>query len=149
MAMGADVSYNAREPKETSASYLPLDRLLAESDIVSLHLPLTADTETIIDAEALARMKPGAVLINTARGGLVDQAALYQALASGHLGAAGLDVFADEPVPPAEALLRLPNLVATPHIAWLTRETMARSIAVGVENCRRLSAGAPLLHQVV
>ncbi len=147
-AMGAQVAYTARSAKDTAATRLPLEQLLAESDILSLHLPLTAETERLIDAKAIAAMKPGAILINTARGSLVDQAGLHDALARGHLSAAGLDVFAEEPVSPADPLLQLPNVVTAPHIAWLTRETMARSIAVGVENCRRLVAGEPLLHQV-
>ncbi len=148
-AMGAEVSYTARQPKPVPATYRSLEALLAESDIVSLHLPLTAETANLLDATSIARMKPGAILVNTARGGLVDPAALHQALVSGHLGAAGLDVFAEEPVAAGEPLLGLENVIATPHIAWLTRETMARSITVAVDNCRRLEAGEPLLHQIV
>jgi phosphoglycerate dehydrogenase-like enzyme len=94
-------------------------------------------------------MKPGAVLINTARGGLVDEAALLVALSSGRLRGAGLDVFAQEPVDPANPLLALPNVVVAPHMAWLTPETLDRSLGVAFENCRRLAAGEPLLHQVV
>ena len=148
-AMGAEVSYTARQAKPVPATYKSLETLLAESDIVSLHLPLTAETANLIDAGAIADMKPGAILVNTARGGLVDDAALHNALVSGRLSAAGLDVFAEEPVTGREQLLGLENVVVTPHIAWLTGETMARSIAVAVENCRRLEAGEPLLHQVV
>ena len=148
-AMGADVAYTAREPKETPARLQTLDQLLAESDILSLHLPLTPETANLIDAAALRRMKPGVVFVNTARGGLIDQTALCEALRTRHVAAAGLDVFADEPIPENEPLRDLPNVVMTPHIAWLTRETMARSITVAVENCRRLQAGEPLLHQVV
>jgi len=94
-------------------------------------------------------MKPGAVLINTARGGLVDQAALTEALSADRLAGAGLDVFVHEPHDVSEALFRLPNVVLTPHIAWLTTGTFDRSFALAAENCRRLAAGEALLHRVV
>ena len=132
-----------------SGEWRTLDALLAEADVVSLHLPLTPETENLIDAAALARMKPGAVLINTARGGLVDQAALTEALASGRLAGAGLDVFVHEPHDASEALFQLPNVVLTPHVAWLTTGTFDRSFALAAENCRRLAAGEALLHRVV
>ena len=106
-------------------------------------------TANLIDAAALARMKPGAILMNTARGGLVDQAALAAALRDGRLAAAGLDVFEQEPTDPADPLLRLPNVVLTPHIAWLTTGTFDRSFSLAAENCRRLAAGEALLHRVV
>ncbi len=123
--------------------------MLREADIVSLHVPLTSTTGNLIDRQRLAMMRPGSILINTARGGLVEQAALLEALKSGHLGAAGLDVFATEPVPADEALLQLDNVVVAPHLAWLTTGTLDRSLKVAVENCRRLQAGEPLLHRVV
>ncbi len=149
-AMGARVLFASRSPQPDAAGERrPLDALLRESDVVSLHLPLTAETERLIDAAAIARMKPGAVLVNTARGALVDEAALADALGRGHLGAAGLDVFEAEPVPPDSPLLDLDNVVVTPHVAWLTQETMERSLAVAAENCRRLAANEPLLHRVV
>jgi phosphoglycerate dehydrogenase-like enzyme len=103
----------------------------------------------MIGAAALAAMKRGSVLINTARGPLVDEAALCAALTSGHLRGAGLDVFSREPVSPDDPLLRLPNVVVTPHLAWLTAETLERSLAVIAENCRRLRQGEALLHRVV
>jgi phosphoglycerate dehydrogenase-like enzyme len=118
-------------------------------DVLSLHLPLTPETTGMIDAKALAAMKRGSVLINTARGPLVDEAALLEALSSGQLRGAGLDVFSREPVGTDDPLLALPNVVVTPHLAWLTAETLQRSLSVVAENCRRLAAGEPLLHRVV
>lgn len=148
-AMGAAVLYTATAPKPDAAGdWRQFDDLLAESDIVSLHLPLTEETEGVVDADALARMKPGAVLVNTARGELVDQAALIEALKGGRLGAAGLDVFAAEPVLKGDPLLGLENVVLSPHVAWLSGETLERSLEVAVENCRRLARGEALLHQV-
>ena len=149
-AFGCRILYTARAEKpDAPGAFRALPDLLAESDIVSLHLPLTAGTTRLIDAAALARMKPGAVLVNTARGGLVDQAALVAALADGHLAAAGLDVFADEPLPPDEPLLRLDNVVLAPHVGWLTGGTFDRSFALAAENCRRLRDGRNLLNRVV
>ena len=116
---------------------------------MSLHVPLMAETDKLIDAAALARMKPGAVLINTARGNLVDQEALTSALARGRLAGAGLDVFVHEPHDAREALFSLPNVVLTPHVAWLSTGTFDRSFALAAENCRRLAAGEALLHRVV
>jgi phosphoglycerate dehydrogenase-like enzyme len=122
---------------------------LEEAHIISLHIPLTSATAGLISRRWLAAMRPGAILINTARGGLIDQVALYDALKNGHLGAAGLDVFMAEPVAPDEPLLQLDNVVLTPHLAWLTTGTLDRSLTVAVENCRRLVAGEALLYQVV
>jgi phosphoglycerate dehydrogenase-like enzyme len=149
-ALGARLLYTARSPKaDALGAFRELDALLAEADVVSLHLPLTDETRGLIDRERLSRMRPGAVLINTARGGLVDEPALLDALASGRLAGAGLDVFAEEPVDPAHPLLARDDVVLTPHVAWLTQETLERSLDVAVENCRRLAAGAPLLHRVI
>ena len=145
-ALGATVVYTARSKRDVPYEYLPLGDLLATSDIVSLHIPLTDETRSSIDPFA---MKKGAVLVNTARGELVDQALLVDALASGHLRGAGLDVFAEEPLPRGNPLLGLSNAVLAPHIAWLTPETLVRSLTVAYENCRRLAAGEPLLHRVV
>jgi phosphoglycerate dehydrogenase-like enzyme len=148
-ALGAEIVYWTRAPKpELPYRWLPFEELLAASDVLSLHLPLTAETEKLLDAAAFRRLKPGAILINTARGGLVDEAALLAALENGHLAGAGLDVFAEEPVARDNPLLRQERVVLAPHLAWLTPETLERSIGVAVENVRRLGAGEPLLHQV-
>jgi (S)-sulfolactate dehydrogenase len=103
-----------------------LDPLLAESDIVSLHVPLVEATRGLLDGERLARMKKGAVLVNTARGGIVDEAALAKALHEGHLGGAALDVFESEPLPAGGPLADAPNLILTPHIAGVTAESNER-----------------------
>lgn len=142
-ALGAEVLYWSR-----SARNRELDALLAEADIVSLHLPLAADTERLLDARRLARMKRGAILINTARGALLDEAALVEALTTGRLAAAGLDVFTEEPAPTDHPLLALPNVVATPHLAWLTQETLERSLTAALDNVRRLRDGTALLNRV-
>jgi phosphoglycerate dehydrogenase-like enzyme len=126
-----------------------LPELLASADVISLHLPLTADTAGTIDERALEKMKHGAVLVNTARGGLVDYDALHRALAAGRLRGAGLDVFAVEPVDAAHPLFGLRNVVVTPHVAWFTAETLRRALGMFAENCRRLRDGEPLLHRVV
>ncbi len=148
-AMGCRILYTAPTAKpDPIGAYRTLPALLGESDIVSLHLPLTPATENLIDAAALARMKPGAILINTARGGLVHSNALRDSLQKNHLSAAGLDVFAEEPARPDNPLFALPNVVVTPHIAWLTTATFDRSLALAAENCRRLAAGEALLHRV-
>lgn len=149
-AMGAQVLYTATAPKpDAVAEWRDLDDLLADSDILSLHLPLTPRTERLIDAAAIARLKPGTVLVNTARGGLVDEAALAAALRSGRLRAAGLDVLALEPAPAGNPLFDLPNVVIMPHIGWQTPETLNRSLGIAFENCRRLRDGEALLHRVV
>ena len=148
-AMGCPILYHTRAPKpDAIGTHVPLDRLLAESDVVSLHIPLMPDTEKLIGAAAIARMKPGAILVNTARGGLVNQTALTDALRSGHLGAAGLDVFAHEPADPADPIFHLENVVVAPHVAWMTTGTFDRSFATAAENVRRLAAGEALLNQV-
>lgn len=150
VALGAKVIYTARRPAaEAIAAWCSLDELLAAADIVSLHVPLTPETAGMLDAAAIARMKPGAVLVNTGRGGLVDEAALAAALRAGRLRAVALDVFADEPVAAGHPLLAEESVVVAPHVAWLTPETLERSFTLAIENCRRLRAGEPLLHVVV
>lgn len=148
-AIGARVLYTARGPKPGArGEYRALPDLLAESDIVSLHVPLAPETANLIDAKTIARMKPGAILVNTARGGLVDEGDLIEALIHGRIAAAGLDVFVREPVAPDNALLAMDNVVVAPHVAWLTPETFERSLGIAAENCRRLARGEDLLHRV-
>ena len=142
------VYWSRTEHPELGIPRVALEELLATADIVSLHVPLVPETERLIDKAALARMKPGAILVNTARGGLVDETALIAALTSGRLRAAGLDVFAEEPVPPDNKLLTLDNIALMPHVAWLTPETLDRSLNIGLENMRRLREGRELLHRV-
>jgi phosphoglycerate dehydrogenase-like enzyme len=147
-ALGCRVIYTARTARDVPYEYRDINGLLAEADVVSLHVPQTAETVGMIDAAALGRMKPGVVLVNTARGGLVDEAALVAALRSGRVAAAGLDVFAQEPVARDNPLLSLENVVVAPHVAWVTTGTFERAFAVAAENVRRLAAGADLLHRV-
>jgi phosphoglycerate dehydrogenase-like enzyme len=125
-----------------------LPDLLAASDIVSLHLPLTDATAGMLDRAALARMKPDAVLVNTSRGAVVDEDALVDALRTGPLAAAGLDVFAAEPIPAGNPLLGLDNVVLTPHVTWYTADTMRRYLEHAVDNCRRLRDGRELANKV-
>jgi phosphoglycerate dehydrogenase-like enzyme len=148
--VGARVIYtDVKEASDTSATFVTLKHLLSMADVVSLHLPLTADTARIMNAASFASMKRGSILINAARGGLVDEAALLAALESGHLRGAALDVFATEPVDSAHPLLKLPNVIVTPHLAWFTGETLTRCLGVFAENCRRLRDGEPLVNRVV
>lgn len=146
-AMGAAVLHTSTSDDGTE-DWRPLPDLLAQSDIVSLHLPLTADTGGLIDRDALDRMKPEALLVNTSRGGVVDEAALVDALSGGRLAAAGLDVFAVEPVATDNPLLRLDNVVLTPHVSWFTVDTMRRYLIEAVDNCRRLRDGQDLVNVV-
>ena len=129
--------------RNDGVEHVDLDRLLAEADVVTLHPRVTAETARIIDAAALARMKAGATLINTARGPLVDYDALYAALASGHLGGAMLETFSVEPVPPDWPLLALPNVTLTPHIAGSSLKTVTYAASLAAEEVRRYLAGEP------
>jgi D-3-phosphoglycerate dehydrogenase len=130
---------------ETGAELLPLESALAAADIVSLHLPLTGETRGLLNQERLRRMKRGAVLINTARGALVDENALAEALADGHLGGAALDVRASEP-PGGSPLHRLDSVILTPHIASWTHEATARVLATVAEDVDRVLRGEPARH---
>lgn len=146
-AMDARVVHTSTRDDGTPG-WRSLADLLAESDIVSLHLPLTDATRSLLGRAALASMKPDAVLINTSRGPIVDEEALADALRSGGLAAAGLDVFAVEPVAADNPLLTLDNVVLTPHVTWYTADTMRRYLEVAVDNCERLRDGRDLANLV-
>jgi (S)-sulfolactate dehydrogenase len=123
----------------THAIRQPLTELLADSDVISLHVPLTDATRNMIDARAISTMRRGAILVNAARGGVVDEAALCESLRSGHLGGAALDVFAREPVDATAGTMfaGVPNLILTPHIAGVTEESNVRVSAVTAEAVAR------------
>lgn len=125
-----------------------LEELLLRSDFVSVHLALTAATRNLIDADRIATMKPGAVLVNTARGGIVDEQALAQALDDGRLYAAGLDVFEREPIPMDNPLLQHPRVVVVPHIGSATTLTRARMVDIAVRNAIAALQGQPMPHCV-
>ena len=131
-----------------SAPGAELDGLLRESDFVSIHCPLTPATHHLIDREALARMKPTAILVNTARGAIVDSAALADALHAGQLAGAALDVTDPEPLPPDHSLWSAPNLLVVPHIGSATHATRERMTEIAVENLLAALDGRPMPFQV-
>ena len=142
-----DERRNDQAERELSVVYVPLDRLLAESDIISVHVPLMPSTRHLIDAEALRKMKPSAVLINTSRGPVVDERALAEALRDGVIAAAGLDVYEREPrVEPL--LLELENVVLLPHIASASERTRTRMAVRAAQNILAFLDGKPLLDPV-
>jgi glyoxylate reductase len=147
-AFGLEVAYaSPREMGVPGARRLPLDELLAAADFLALTVPLTPETENLLSAARLARLKPGAIVVNTARGAVVDDAALAEALRSGRVAAAGLDVFRDEPHVP-EAYLDLPNVVLTPHLGSGTRETRSAMAALVVDDVERVARGEPARNPV-
>lgn len=157
-AIGRAVASRARALGMTVAAYDPyvspddpawagvdargLDDIVGESDALSLHVPLTDETRHLIDGKALSRMRPGAVLINAARGGVVDEDALAGALRAGTLGGAMLDVFENEPLAAGSPLEGVPNLILTPHIAGLSEDSHRRISAVTAANVRRVLEGS-------
>lgn len=144
-AFGMRVLVHGRRPiPDADVEQVPFEELLRRSDVVTLHCPLNADSEGMMDAAAFAAMKEGAIFINTSRGGLVDEHALRHALDSGHLLGAGVDVLQVEPMAADCPLLGAPHLLITPHIAWAGVETRRRLMGVVAENLRRFMAGDPI-----
>jgi glycerate dehydrogenase len=123
--------------------FVSLDDLFADADFVSLHCPLTAENENMVDARRLSLMKPTACLVNTARGPLVDEAALAAALREGRLAAAALDVVREEPIRPDNPLLCAPNCLITPHVAWASREARIRLMRIVAQNLAAFLSGSP------
>lgn len=126
------------------AEYVPLDELLANSDVISLHCPLFPETEGVVNKANIARMKDGVILLNNSRGPLVVEQDLSDALNSGKVYAAGLDVVSTEPIRPDNPLLKAKNCFITPHISWAPRESRQRLMDIAVENLRAFLAGAPV-----
>lgn len=145
-AMGMEViAYNrSRCPEgEAIGRYVPLEELLARSDVVSLHCPLTAQTTGLMGTENIQKMKDGAILLNTARGGIIDEAAVAQALHSGKLRGAAMDVVSQEPIHGDSLLLTAPNCIITPHMAWAPVETRQRIIQITSRNIQAFLDGRP------
>ena len=144
-AFGMRVLFAARGSSAPAQERVPLDELLRQSDVISLHCPLLPETRNLIDIDALRKMKRNAVLINTARGGLVDEAALLQALDQGLIGGAGCDVLRVEPPRDGNPLLdaRRPNLIVTPHVAWASDQAMQSLADQLIDNIECWAAGKP------
>lgn len=141
------VSWTRNPDRERADAYdvefIELDQLLGNSDVVSLHLSSTAETENLLNAQRLQMLKPGAVLINTARAQIVDEAALVELLKSGHIAAAGIDVFEQEPINPDNPLVELENVVLTPHVAYNTPEALEAIYDTAIDNLVAFYAGKP------
>lgn len=139
---GMNVIAWTRTPRDREC--VTLDELLAQSDVISLHCPLFPETQNLINSDTIAKMKDGAILINTSRGPVVDEAALAVALKSGKLYAAAADVATVEPINADNPLLGLPNMIFTPHIAWATNEARKRLMEIAVKNLEAFLSGAPI-----
>ncbi|KAJ6021421.1 hypothetical protein N7540_006925 [Penicillium herquei] len=148
---GLKTVYHNRNPllaeQAAGAEYVSFDKLLEESDIISINVPLNASTKYLIDAAEIARMKPGVVIINTARGAIINEAAMADALDNGHIGAVGLDVYEREPEI-NEKLMKQPRALMVPHVGTHTTETLAKMEAWEMENARRAITGEVLLSPV-
>lgn len=143
-AIGMRVLTWTRNPKPgLGFEHVPLERLYRESDVISLHLRLSPETDGMIAAREFALMKPTAIFVNTARGPIVDEAALVEALESHRIAGAGLDVFETEPLPAGHPLTRLANVVLTPHSAGVTAEALEAGLRMAIDNVRNFLAGRP------
>jgi glycerate dehydrogenase len=146
LAFGMEVCVYNRSPiNDPLVKTLPLDELIRTSDVISLHLPLSDQTRNMIGRAQLEQMKPSAILINTARGGLVDEAALAEALINSRIAGAGFDVLSVEPPQPDNPLLklRLPNFILTPHTAWASKQAMQTLADQLIDNIEAFIAGKP------
>jgi D-3-phosphoglycerate dehydrogenase len=137
------IAWNRSPRPDAGVPLVTLDELLARADVISLHLALNDDTRGLLDAGRLARTKPGAILVNTARGALVDETALLAALASGHIRHAGLDVFHAEPLNPDHPLGRMENVTLTSHAAFRTLEASMTLMRRAIDIVRRIGAPSP------
>ncbi len=146
-ALGMNVvaySRTVREEGKALAEYVSLDELLAKSDVISLHCPLFPETKGIINKDNIAKMKDGVIILNTGRGPLINEQDLADALRSGKVYAAGVDVVSSEPIAADNPLLTAPNCHITPHLAWMTTAARTRLIDIAVKNVRAFLAGAPI-----
>lgn len=144
-AFGMNVIVCTRSrPADCPYKLVTAEEIFRESDVLSLHCPLTEKTKGMVNAKTLALMKPSSVIINTARGGLIDEAALADALNSGRLYGAGLDTVSTEPMREDNPLIGAKNCVITPHIAWVARETRSRLVGLAAENLRKFLEGTPI-----
>ena len=138
------LAYSRTQYPEHAGEYTDLDTLLRSSDIISLHCPLFPETKGMIGAEAIAKMKDRAILLNTARGPLIDEAAVAEALRSGKLRGAAMDVVSQEPIPESSPLLSAPNCIITPHMAWAPVEARQRILNITVDSIRRFLNETPV-----
>jgi len=139
---------STQNERELDVSYRPFEEILKHSDILSIHLPLTQDTFRLLGKKELTKMKSTAILINTARGAIVDEYALAELINNGDIAGAGLDVFSEEPLDPKHPLLRCPNVILTPHTAGQTREAMERMVDMMLNNIQRVMDGEEPLYRV-
>jgi D-3-phosphoglycerate dehydrogenase len=135
------IAWNRTPKSYPGVEFVALEDLLADSDVISLHLLLNDDTRGFITRERIAAMRPGVIFINTARGAIVDEAAMIEALKSGHIRHAGLDVFNIEPLPRDHPLTKLPNVTLSAHSAFRTPEASENLIGAAWEHCRRVAKG--------
>ncbi len=144
-ALGMNIlAYDNKQSKHPYAKYVSLDELLCNSDVIALHCPLFPETKEIINKSNIAKMKKGVIIINNSRGPLINEEDLAEALNSGHVYAAGLDVVSSEPIKPDNPLLNAPNCIITPHISWAPKESRERLMNIAVNNLQAFLDGDPI-----